>query len=171
MWPRGEPLPALLLTAAFGWVWGSFLNQLADRSPYRGAPPAGAPAPPPPGVTWRQPARSVCFACGAPIPWFDNVPVLAWLWLRGCCRRCGAPIGRRTLAVELATPLLLVGWHAAWRAADGSIGTLLPGAGLAGWLLLLVVLWAEGRRVHPGLLLAGAALLLGFAAGVLLPGG
>jgi len=75
----------------FGLVIGSFLNVVIGRLP------AG-----------RSPVRpgSACLACGASIRWYDNVPVLSWLWLRARCRSCGAPISWRYPAVELATAIL-----------------------------------------------------------------
>ena len=51
--------------------------------------------------------RSRCPRCHAPIRWFDNVPILAWLWLRARCRNCRAPIAVVYPAVELAVAL---GW-------------------------------------------------------------
>ena len=42
-------------------------------------------------------------ACGAPIAWYDNVPLVSWFLLRGRCRNCSAPISWRYPAVELAT--------------------------------------------------------------------
>jgi leader peptidase (prepilin peptidase)/N-methyltransferase len=45
-------------------------------------------------------------SCSTPIAWYDNVPVVSWLLLRGRCRSCGASISWRYPAVELATALL-----------------------------------------------------------------
>jgi leader peptidase (prepilin peptidase)/N-methyltransferase len=45
--------------------------------------------------------RSRCPACGAPIAWYDNVPVISWLVLRARCRACRAPIAWRYPLVEL----------------------------------------------------------------------
>lgn len=50
--------------------------------------------------------RSHCGACQRTIAWFDNVPVLSYLLLRGRCRHCGAPYSWRYPAVEAATGLL-----------------------------------------------------------------
>ena len=47
--------------------------------------------------------RSACPSCGAPIAFYDNVPVLSWLLLRGKCRHCKAAISGRYAAVELLT--------------------------------------------------------------------
>jgi leader peptidase (prepilin peptidase)/N-methyltransferase len=57
---------------------------------------------------------SHCFACGKPVRWYDNVPLLAWLWLRGKCRDCGARFSARYLLVEALTGMLFaaVWWYA-----------------------------------------------------------
>jgi leader peptidase (prepilin peptidase) / N-methyltransferase len=169
MWPRAEPAFALSVTAAAGWVWGSFLNQLVSRSPYRDparAQAAQRPPGPPPGTTLLRPARSFCFACRRPIAWHDNLPVLSYLWLRGRCRGCGAPIGRRTLVLELATPLALLAWHAAWLAAGWPVAVLAWGLAALSWALLAAGLLAERRRWHPGVVLTGTALVAAAAAGL-----
>jgi leader peptidase (prepilin peptidase)/N-methyltransferase len=72
--------------AAVGAAVGSFLNVVIARLP------AGESIVAP---------RSRCPACRAPIAWYDNLPVLSWLLLRGRCRRCGARISARYLLVEL----------------------------------------------------------------------
>ncbi len=84
----------------FGWLWGSFLNTVVDRTSRR----AGSG----PHMGWFSPPRSVCPACGVPVAAFDNVPILSYLWLRGQCRSCHAAIGVRTLVMEIATPALMV---------------------------------------------------------------
>jgi leader peptidase (prepilin peptidase)/N-methyltransferase len=50
--------------------------------------------------------RSHCPGCGQLIAWYDNIPILSWLILRGRCRRCGSPISAQYPAVELATALI-----------------------------------------------------------------
>jgi leader peptidase (prepilin peptidase) / N-methyltransferase len=53
---------------------------------------------------------STC-ACGRPVAWFDNIPILSWLILRGRARCCGRPFSIRYPAVELLTGLLfLASW-------------------------------------------------------------
>ena len=59
-------------------------------------------------VIWRVPRGesivsppSHCPKCGAPIRWWQNIPVLSWLALRGKCANCRAPISPRYICVEL----------------------------------------------------------------------
>jgi leader peptidase (prepilin peptidase)/N-methyltransferase len=82
-----------------GLLWGSFANVCIYRWP------AGRSVVAP---------GSHCFACQTPIRWYDNVPVVSWLWLRGRCRSCGAAFSPRYLVVEAATAaLFVVAWWAA----------------------------------------------------------
>jgi leader peptidase (prepilin peptidase)/N-methyltransferase len=77
-----------------GLAIGSFLNVVAARIP-RGMSVVHPP--------------SACPSCEAPIAWYDNIPVLSWLVLRGRCRNCRAPIPWKYPVVELGTALLVVG--------------------------------------------------------------
>jgi leader peptidase (prepilin peptidase)/N-methyltransferase len=89
-------LPPLFLEATcflFGLVIGSFLNVVIAR-----VPDGRSIARPP----------SACPACGGSIRWYDNIPVLSWLWLRARCRSCRASISWRYPAVELVTAVLFV---------------------------------------------------------------
>lgn len=81
-----------------GLMVGSFLNVVAARVPLH--------------RSIVQP-RSACMSCGHEIAWYDNVPVLSWLVLRGHCRSCSAAIPARYPAVEVVSALLVAGsvWH------------------------------------------------------------
>ncbi len=57
--------------------------------------------------------RSRCLKCGHAIRWFENIPVLSYLFLRGKCSGCAAPISWRYPVVELATGLLF--FYCAWH--------------------------------------------------------
>lgn len=79
---------------------------------------------------------SSCPACSTRIRWYDNVPVLGWLWLRGKCRACGNRISIQYPLVELFTALLWVmavyrfGWD--WQAlATALFFTILLGIALS----------------------------------------
>ncbi|HDZ22770.1 hypothetical protein LCGC14_0452620 [marine sediment metagenome] len=76
-------------------------------------------------VIWRLPRgesivfpSSHCPACGRPIRWFDNVPLVSWLVLRGRCRACHAPISPRYLLIEAATAAMVVGLYVAYYMLD-----------------------------------------------------
>lgn len=92
--------PMFLVAAVLlGAVVGSFLNVVIFRLPRPDRGTLGH--------------RSVCCHCGARIPAWLNVPVLAWVWLRGRAKCCGGRIGIRYPLVELLTALLF-GLLAAW---------------------------------------------------------
>jgi leader peptidase (prepilin peptidase)/N-methyltransferase len=50
--------------------------------------------------------RSKCQKCGKLIAFYDNIPILSFLWLKGRCRHCGVKIGLRYPAVELLAGIL-----------------------------------------------------------------
>lgn len=77
--------------------------------------------------------RSRCPHCGQGIRWFENIPVLSYLVLRGRCSNCSAPIGWRYPAVELLCALLFAwcGWR--W----GLTGSALLWSGFSAALLAL----------------------------------
>lgn len=147
--------PALsLLAALFGACMGSFLNVVAWRLPRQQSIVL-------PG--------SHCPCCGTPLDWFDNIPLLSWLALRGQCRHCGASIAIRYWLVELLSAGL---WVAAVWATPSGLGprpdtwlTLLSGWLLLSWLVPLVLidldyLWLPEPLCRIGLVLG----LIGTAA-------
>lgn len=98
-----EPLAtspaAYVFAGLFGLLWGSFANVCIYRWPPSAEFPNGRSVVLP---------GSHCFACKTPIRWYDNTPIIAWLWLRGKCRTCQAPFSSRYLIVEALTGLLFV---------------------------------------------------------------
>ncbi len=82
-----------ILAGLFGLAVGSFLNVCVHRLPR--------------GKSVVSP-RSACPACGREIAWFDNIPLLSYLFLRGKCRSCRAPISLRYPALELLTAAVFV---------------------------------------------------------------
>ena len=82
---------AAVVAAIFGAIVGSFLNVVAYRLPRKES-------------LSHPPSR--CPHCETPIKPYDNVPVLGWLWLRGKCRACKAPISPRYPLIEALTGLL-----------------------------------------------------------------
>ena len=119
---------------------GSFLNVVAARVPLKRS--IVSPA-------------SACMSCGTEIAWYDNIPVMSWLLLRGRCRNCGQGISWRYPAVELATALLVAGcfWKfgLTWDAAIGSF-----------FCVVLVVLSAIDidRRIVPNKIVLPAAVIV-----------
>lgn len=98
-----NPLAAFLLgplgigfAALWGALWGSFFNVMIARLPR--------------GASLVRPG-SHCFACGAAVRWYDNIPLLSFLWLRGRCRDCGARFSARYLLVEALVAGLAVLMH------------------------------------------------------------
>ena len=90
------------LVAALGLAVGSFLNVCIYRVP-RGESVASPP--------------SRCPSCGLALRWFDNVPLLSYLWLRGRCRTCRTTVSPLYPLVEAATALvfLLQYWQLGWQ--------------------------------------------------------
>jgi len=86
----GEPILAVI-AGLFGAMLGSFLNVCVYRLPRN--------------ESVVRP-RSRCPKCGTMVAWYDNVPVVSWLVLRGRCRRCAEPISIQYPLVELAVALI-----------------------------------------------------------------
>jgi leader peptidase (prepilin peptidase)/N-methyltransferase len=87
-------MSAALAAIAFlpGLALGSFLNVVSARVPLRRSVVH-------PG--------SACMSCATPIAWYDNLPILSYLFLRGRCRSCGETIPWKYPLVELVTALLV----------------------------------------------------------------
>jgi leader peptidase (prepilin peptidase) / N-methyltransferase len=95
------PLPVyfiLIVVGVFGAIIGSFLNVVIHRLPEEQS------------IVF---PNSRCPACSAAIGWYDNIPLLSYVILRGRCRGCKQGISIRYPAVELLTGLLYVAvtWH------------------------------------------------------------
>ena len=92
---------------------GSFLNVVAARVPLRRSIVH-------PG--------SACMSCGSEIAWYDNIPVVSYVVLRGRCRSCGERFSWRYPAVELATGLLVAGCILAFGATpDAAVAAVFCG--------------------------------------------
>jgi leader peptidase (prepilin peptidase) / N-methyltransferase len=128
----GAGWDAALLAGVLGLLVGSFLNVVIYRFPKmlerqwaaECAEYTGQPIPEHEPFNLVVP-RSRCRQCGHLIRWYENIPVLSWLVLRGRCSECKAPIGARYPVVELITAGFfgLCGWRwgltmqaAAWAA-------------------------------------------------------
>lgn len=52
--------------------------------------------------------RSVCLHCGYKLKWYDNIPIISWLLLRGKCRKCHEKIGKMEITAEVLSGLALL---------------------------------------------------------------
>lgn len=132
------------LAAWLGACVGSFSNVLIYRLPRNKDVVRG---------------RSHCPSCEKMVTWYDNIPVLSWLILRGRCRQCEAAISPRYLIVELAgAACALVGiWRFGWS---------LEGLSASFFLIVLLDIalidW-EHMIIPHTLTLGGAVLGLAFS--------
>jgi len=133
-----------------GATWGSFFNVAIYRWP-RGMSVVTPP--------------SHCPACGAPVPWYRNVPILAYVSQRGRAACCGAPLTPRYLVVEVLTGVLLLA--VAHRIlAQAPAGTEIAEAGLVlgtwfvfvGGLLIATFVDLEHMEIPDEVTIGGTAL-------------
>lgn len=137
--------------AAFGLIVGSFLNVVIARRGY---------------VDWRERrslgGRSACPKCGHEIAWYENVPVISWLALRGRCRGCRERISARYPLVELVTAAL---WAAVAATADG-IPELVTGVIFMSFLVAVTAIDLDVRIIPDEInlfaIFTGFACSLGF---------
>jgi leader peptidase (prepilin peptidase)/N-methyltransferase len=83
----------VFIASVFGLCWGSFLNVVGYR------------------LLHEKPffaLRSHCTSCNAVISWFDNIPVVSWIWLQGHCRFCSQKISLLYPFIEIITALSVV---------------------------------------------------------------
>ena len=123
-----------------GLAIGSFLNVVAARLPER--------------RSLLHP-RSACRSCLAPIAWYDNVPLVSYVLLRGRCRTCRTPIGPIYPAVELVTAALLASCLV-------TFGLSLRAAAAAVFCAALVVITATDltHRIVPNRVVLPAAAIV-----------
>jgi leader peptidase (prepilin peptidase) / N-methyltransferase len=129
------------LVFAPGLALGSFLNVVAARVPLKRSIVS-------PG--------SACMSCGQEVAWYDNVPVVSYLVLRGRCRGCGTRIGAVYPAVELLTGLLI----AASFLAFGWSGSSFVAAFFCSVLVTISATDLSHRIVPNVIVLPAAAIVL-----------
>jgi leader peptidase (prepilin peptidase)/N-methyltransferase len=121
----------LMYIFAFGACVGSFLNVVIYRLPRD----KSLVSPP-----------SACPACGTPIRFYNNIPLLSWLVLGGKCRDCKAPIAFRYFLVELVTALLFGGvyllffWYRFRNTGISDVSPMQQFFSGGGWLFYLVTM-------------------------------
>ena len=132
----------LWLLSAFliGTCIGSFLNVAIFRLPL--------------GLSVNQPRRSFCPHCREAIPLWLNLPLVSWLWLRGRCKACRAPIAFRYFAVELLTGLLFAAVWWAWV----PVAPVVLLWGLVGLAVTVAFIDAEHMIIPTGLTWTGAGV-------------
>ena len=171
--------------AAFGLALGSFLNVVILRLPRRLEwqwrrdaheilEDAEVYDPPPPGIVVEP---SHCPHCKHPLSWYENIPLISWLALRGKCRHCHAPISAQYPLVEFITMVLVMAcvWQFGfgWKAFGAMVFTCflvaLAGIDLRTRLLpdqlTLPLLWLGLIASIENLYVGQKAALLGAMAG------
>lgn len=114
--------------------------------------------------------RSVCIHCGHTLAWYDLLPVLSWLQIRGKCRYCHKPISWQYPVVELATAAMFVLSYVCWPTGDPLASGLQSFLSFVVWLVVLVgfvalvvydLRWMllPNRIVYPLIILAGVLAL------------
>ncbi len=142
-----DGLPREVLAALagfFGLLVGSFLNVVIYRLPKMMEQQWEAECAELTGQTAESPAeklslmspRSRCSTCGHMIAWYENIPLLSYVFLRGKCSVCGTAFGIRYPMVELATGILFA--FSAWR--WGITPTTLAWCGFSAALLASAVI-------------------------------
>lgn len=151
----------IVRTFAFVWgaVWGSFANVVIYRWPRE--------------LSLTHPG-SRCPHCASPVRAYDNVPIFAWLWLRGRCRDCKVPISSRYPFVELlyALSALVVAerlMHGDASLAASMVVALFLVRFAFAWGLLTVAFIDMETFLIPDFISIGGTVL-GLAASVAIPG-
>jgi leader peptidase (prepilin peptidase)/N-methyltransferase len=141
---------AVTALGLLGLVIGSFLNVCIHRLPQR----KSIVSPP-----------SSCPGCGYALRWYDNIPVLSYMALRGRCRQCRAGISLRYPAVELITMLVFVAHYVVF----GADIMLVPRLLFACALIVLFAIDLEHHLLLDVITLPG--IVVGLAFSLMLPPG
>ena len=94
----------LIFAGILGACMGSFLNVAAHRSVQ--------------GRSWWGNERSMCESCGHVLGFFELIPIISWLILKGRCKNCGAKISVRYLLIEIIcaalSVIIIFRWGISW---------------------------------------------------------
>ena len=145
---QSQPAYSWIAVAGFGLILGSFLNVVITRLPvmlnhqwrimcqdFLANAPAGMPHAQKESFNLAFP-NSHCPHCKANISFYDNIPLLSFLWLRGQCRHCKASISWQYPVIELTTMLI---WLLAFQTHGFAVGALVLGVVLSTLLALTVI--------------------------------
>ncbi len=132
-------------TASIAWIMhsfafmvgaavGSFLNVCIYRMPIE-------------GLSINSPRGSFCPGCKTPLRWFENIPILGWIILKGKCRTCSMSISFRYPLIETVTAVLFL-----LSLQTIGVGTILESPfGSSSGLLLALWLWISAVIVVSGI--------------------
>jgi leader peptidase (prepilin peptidase)/N-methyltransferase len=143
-------IPIAVLLGLFGLAVGSFLNVCIHRLPRRES------------LNW---PASHCTACSRPLAWYENLPLVSWLVLRGRCRTCREAISPMYPAVEAITGALFVAGYVIYGLTPLLAVRLL-------FTCAMIVLFAIDLRHHilPNVITL-PGIVAGFALSFMLPPG
>lgn len=135
----------LTIIFIFGSMIGSFLNVVILRLPL-------------PAASVVFPA-SHCPKCLAPLRWFENIPIISWLVLRGKCAHCNTSIAAQYPIVELCTGLLGVANTVVFGFTPAAVGYFLFSAAL------ITIIWIDiHHQIIPDIIsLPGIVIGFGFS--------
>jgi prepilin signal peptidase PulO-like enzyme (type II secretory pathway) len=104
-------------------------------------------------------ARSMCTSCKVPLSWYDNIPLLSFIFLKGKCRSCAIPISWQYPIVELLGVILflIIGWQ--YQFAVDAWPLILRDVSVAGFLLAVLVYDIRYMEILDRTTLLPAALL------------
>ncbi len=139
--------------ALLGLIFGSFANVLVYRLPR--------------GESIVAPG-SHCPSCGHALAWFENIPLISWLSLKGHCHHCGVAISARYPLLELCMGLTwgYMAWHFGWSLELALALTLSMLLWVLTWIDLETGLLPDALTL-PGI---GIGIVFGLATGHLMDG-
>lgn len=84
--------------------------------------------------------RSICLHCHSELKWYDNIPIVSWLILKGKCRKCKKKIGVAELLSELGVALAFLTIGLGLQFSGTTIEVLLDSQPVTAWLSLIMLL-------------------------------
>ena len=106
VWKLYQHVPVALFVFAFGSIVGSFINVVIYRLPA--------------GMSVISPA-SRCPVCGVRLKWYENLPIVGWMLVRGRCRTCRSPVSPQYMLIEAFMAVLFLGLYVAYYMAGPNV--------------------------------------------------